>query len=188
MIPRSAKRWTGQCFYMEQRVAEEQSRAYYWRSTCSFRWWFWWLIKYRMLLLGSQIIQVWRYFCFGKGPPPLPVVPHWSMRRRTSREALNLMVSEQWRVLATRQRQLKIALDGKTHFKFYLLFILCHEPVDGVDVSIPVFPEVDFSILANPLGKRFGSGYSESCRQRQKWNIVWRHIAMWQSLWRYFSF
>ena len=30
-------------------------------------------------------------------------------------------------VLATRQRHLKIALVGKTHFKFDLQFIFCHE-------------------------------------------------------------
>ena len=30
-------------------------------------------------------------------------------------------------VLATRQRQLKIALDGKTHLKFNSMFMLCHQ-------------------------------------------------------------
>ena len=42
-------------------------------------------------LLGIQIVQVGRFFNFGKGSP---IVPHWSMRRWTFRGALHLMLIE----------------------------------------------------------------------------------------------
>ena len=58
---------------------------------------------------------------------PHPVVPHLSMRRRTFRGPEE---PGNFEVLATCQRQLIIALDGETHFKFDFLVTLRHQQLE----------------------------------------------------------